>query len=377
MSKSKVLKGFKYRLCPTPEQEIVLRQHGGNARFLWNSMLALNQVEYQKSKTFVFFYDMAKKLPELKKVNFPFLAVSHSQSLQQVCKDLDSALKGCFRDGKGFPRFKRKGDGRDTFAIHQKFKVTKPRIYIPKIGWVAWVKHRPLQGKPKGITVSQDGDQWYVSVKCELQVSLPEPTAGMIEGVEGVDLGLKDFLVSSTGEHIPHPKHLHASERRLKRAQRSLSRKKKGSNNREKARRNVQRFHRKIRNQRQDFLHKLSHDLVKNHDGIAVEALNVKGMMANHCLAKAVGGSGWGEFRRQLEYKALWRGKHYVEVDRFYPSTQTCSECDSRKTGSEKLTLSDRIFECSECGIRKDRDENAATNIKREGQRILRERMAA
>lgn len=377
MSKSKVLKGFKFRLRPTPEQEAVLRQNGGNARFLWNSMLAINQIEYKKTGKFVFYTAMAKKLPQMKKVNFPFLAVSHSQSLQQVCKDLDNALRGCFRDGKGFPRFKRKGDGSDSFTIHQKFKTTKQRIYIPKIGWVDWIKHRPLEGKPKGITVSQDGDQWYVSVKCEVLVASPKPTPEMVEGVVGVDLGLKDFLVSSTGEHITHPKHLRASERRLKQAQRSLSRKKKGSNNRQKARRKVQRLHRQIRNQRQDFLHKLSHALVKNHDGIAVEGLNVKGMMQNHCLAKAVGSSGWGEFRRQLAYKAAWQGKHYVEVDRFYPSTQTCSECDTRKTGEEKLALSDRTFECSECGMVKDRDENAAVNIKHEGQRILRERLSA
>ena len=375
MSKSKVLKGFKFRLCPTPEEEAVLSQHGGNARFLWNSMLALNQLEYKKSKTFVFYTAMAKMLPKMKQENFPFLRESHSQSLQQVCKDLDHALRGCFRDGKGFPRFKRKGDARDSFTIHQKFKIRRERIYIPKIGWVEWVKHRALQGKPKGITISQDGDQWYVSVKCELQVELPEPTPEMVEGVEGVDLGLKDFLVSSTGEHVGHPKHLQASERRLKRAQRALSRKKKGSSNRQKAKRKVQRIHRQIRRQRQNFLHKLSHDLVKNHDGIAVEGLNVKGMMANHCLAKAVGSSGWGEFRRQLEYKATWQGKHYVEVERFYPSTQTCSECGHRKTGEEKLRLSDRIFECAECGFVKDRDENAAVNIKREGQRVLRERL--
>lgn len=373
MSRSETrFKGFRFRLAPSPEQEARLRQHGGNARFVWNHMLALNMVQYEEDNTFIWAAKMSAKLPGLKKI-YPFLAASSAQALQQVCHNLDRALRdACDKTlSKQFPRFKRKGSISDSFSNPQNFRIESGRVKVPKLGWVPWVKHRPLQGRPKSVTVSQDGDHWYASVLCEVLCEVPRPLS---DDIIGGDLGLTDFLVTSDGVHHEHPKHLQKLERKLKRAQRSHSRKKKGSSSRRKARKRLARLHRRIRNQRLDFLHKLSHDLIKNHDGVAVENLNVKGMMANHCLAKAIGASGWGEFTRQLEYKAHWYGKHYVEIGRFFPSSKACSGCGCVK---DKLGLGERVYRCEHCGLELGRDHNAALNIREEGRALLRARLAA
>ncbi len=363
-----IYKGLRYRIYPTAAQDEVLRQHGGNTRFLWNQMLALNQIEHRKMGKFVFSSAMHKLLPEMKRKRFPFLKVSHSQSLQQVCKNLDAALKGCFQDGKGFPQFKRKDDANDSFTIHQRWKHRRGALKIPKVGWVRWVKHRPLEGIPKSITVSQDGDRWYVSIKCEVHIKR-KPRKNHAElDIVGVDVGLKDLATCSNGYVEPNPRHLRNIENALKRAQREVSRKKKGSNNRKKAVLRLRRVYRKLRFARRDTLDKLSHRLVKNHDAASLEDLNIAGMMKNHCLARAIADVGWGELRRQLEYKADWSHKHVVFVDRFFPSSKRCSACHEVK---RSLTLSERVYHCAACGFEADRDLNAAVNIEQEGRRTL------
>lgn len=361
-------KGLKFKLYPTPEQEALLRQHGGNARFLWNSLLALNQIEYKKTGKFVFSSAMQKRLPKMKRENFPFLKESHSQSLQQVCKNLDKALRDCFSGGKGFPKFKRKSDGSDSFTIHQRWKHRPGAVKIPKIGWVRWVKHRPLEGIPKSITVSQDGEHWYVSVKCEVHVKRKQSKNHAELSVVGVDLGIKDLAICSDGHVEKNPRHLRKAERKLRKAHRSLSRKKKGSNNRKKAVARLQRAYRGVRHARRDVLDKLSHHLVKSHDVTVLEDLNVKGMVKNRKLSKAISDVGWGELRRQVEYKADWQQKRAVFVDRFFPSSKRCSECHEVK---QDLTLSDRTYHCDACGFEVDRDMNGAFNLEQEVRRIL------
>jgi len=363
----KIRRAYKFRLCPTKEQVSALRQHGGNARFLWNVLLRLNQDKYESEEKFVFAYDMVTSLPQLKKEH-DFLQLSFSQSLQQVARQLDRALKDCFNKTKHFPVFKKKGRQNDSFTVPQKFRIGKHYVFIPKIGEVDWVKHRPIKGKIKHLTITQDGEQWYCSVNVELKCK--EKSVSTNSDVVGIDVGLKTFATMSDGSVIENPKILRKHEKRLATAQRRLSRKQKGSRNRYKQRNKVQRLHRKARNVRRDFQHKATAHMIAKYVGFAMEDLNIKGILSNHCLSKAVSDCGWFEFKRQLRYKSEWSGKPLVEIGRFEPSSKTCSDCGWI---DKNLTLKDREFVCLECGQVMDRDLNAAVNIKNIGLKILRD----
>jgi putative transposase len=351
-----IQKGFKYRLYPTEEQEKLLRQHGGNTRFLWNLFLEQNIQEYKQNKKFLWYYDLANSLLKLKEEH-EFLKYSYSQSLQQVAKHLDKALKDFLKQkDRGFPTFKKKNLMKDSFTCPQHWKIKYGYVYIPKIGEVRWVKHRSLQGKPKKITISQEGKQWYCSVLCEYEKKeKPKSTNNLV----GIDLGLKHFATLSNGKIIENIRTLKKYEKKLKREQRRLSRKEKGSNNRYKQRLKIYNIHTKIKNTRKDFLHKTTYSIAKNYDGIVLEYLHVKGMMSNHNLAQSISDVSWSEFRRQLEYKCKWKNKHFVVIDRFKPTTKVCSECGC----IQEMKLSDRVFECKDCGLILDRDYNAAINI--------------
>jgi len=351
-----IQKGFKFRLKPTKKQKHLLLQHGGNTRFIWNAFLQQNIEYYKQEKKFIFFHDLANSLPELKQ-EYDFLQLSYSQSLQQVAKQFDKALKDSYKTEKGFPSFKRKMLLTDSFTIPQNWKLKQGYVVIPKIGKVKWVKHRPLQGKPKHITISQDGNNWYCSVLCEYEVEKQEKK---MDNIVGIDVGLKEFAVFSDGRIIPNIKILKKYEKQLAKAQRRLSRKQKGSKNRFKQRMKVRNIHTKIRNTRQDFLHKTSNLIAKNYDGIVLEDLNVKGMMKNHKLAKSISDVSWSEFKRQLKYKCRWNFKHFFEIGRFTPTTKVCSECGC----IQDMPLNKRIFNCPDCGISIDRDLNASINIK-------------
>jgi len=214
----KIQKGFKFRIYPTEEQRVMLLQQGGNARFLWNYLLKNNTDYYKETKKFKFFYEMSMSIPKLKK-EFDFLNLSFSQSLQTVARQLDRALRDSFRSNRGFPKFKKKKDN-DSFTCPQGWKLKKGFVHIPKIGEVRWIKHRSLQGKPKHITVSQDGNRWYCSVICEFEVQEKEKKAN---NLVGVDLGLNAFATLSDGTIITNPKHMKRYEEKLVREQRRLS----------------------------------------------------------------------------------------------------------------------------------------------------------
>ena len=355
-------KGFKFRIYPTKEQEISLLQCGGNARFLWNYVLELNKTFYKETKKFKFYHELASLLPELKK-EFPFLKLSYSQSLQTVLRNFEKSLKESFKK-KGFPRFKKKLLLNDSFAYPQGWRFNKGFVKIPKIGEVRWRKHRNLQGKPKKITVSQDGSNWYCSVLCEIKTPEQEKKT---ENLVGCDVGLKNFLILSDGKVIPNPRYLNQYRDKLTKAQRKLSRKQKGSRNRFKQRLKVRKLHNKIRDIRKDFLHKLSNLIAKDYDGIVVEDLNIKGMVKNPKLARSISDVSWSEFFRQLKYKCKWFFKHFIKIDRWYPSSKTCSSCGS----IQEMPLSKRTFNCPDCGILIDRDLNASINIKNLGLHTL------
>lgn len=354
-----IQRGYKYRILPTKEQEESLLQCGGNARFLWNYVLKTNQDYYKETGKFKFYHELAVSLPKLKE-EYPFLKESFSQSLQMVLRQFDKALKDSFKKKKGFPSFKKKMLLNDSFTCPQKWRLEKGFVFIPKIGEVKWIKHRAMKGKPKSITISQDGDKWYCSVLCEY--TIPDK-AKECDNIVGCDVGLKEFAILSDGTVISNPRHTKKYENKLAKEQRKLSKKQKGSKNRFKQRLKVRKIHNKIRDIRKDFLHKTSNSIAKNYDGIFVEDLNIKGMMKNHCLAKSIGDVSWSEFNRQLEYKCKWSFKYYLKIDRFFPSSKTCSNCGY----VQEMPLSKRIFDCPNCGISIDRDLNASLNIRNIG----------
>jgi putative transposase len=274
--------------------------------------------------------------------------------LQAKLEDLQDAYQKFFKRRGGYPRFKsRKHEQKIRYP--QGFKIDKVtgRVYLPKIGWVKAIFHRPLEGTMKSITVSKTkSGKYFISVLCEIEKS-NQPHG---KGVVGVDLGLKHFAILSTGEKIDTPQYLRRAEWKLKFLQRRLSRKKKGSANREKARIRIARQHEKIANQRKDFLDRVSFKLARDYHTIKLENLNVLGMVKNHRLAKSIQDSGWGLFGEMLGYKAA----NLEKIDRFYPSSKMCSTCGYK---NETLQLQHRFWKCPQCGTEHDRDINAAQNI--------------
>jgi putative transposase len=361
-----VHKGFKFRIYPNKEQESLLAQQAGNTRFVWNKLLESNIKTYKETEKFQFSYKMIMSLPKLKE-EFEFLKISVAQSLQQVGRQLDLALKDNFKKTKGFPKFKKKGN-RDSFTIPQRFSIHKKSVKLPKIGKVKWIKHRKIQGKPKFLTVSRDGDQWFCSVTCEVNIKDLQYSQSF-ENIVGIDVGLKTFASLSDETIVKNPRHLNKHTKKLVKEQRRLSRKQKGSNNRKKQIKKVQRVHRKIGNTRNDFLHKTTSDMIAKYSGVALEDLNIKGMMKNHKLARSISDVGWCTFMRMLEYKSSWHKKHFVKVDRWFASSKICNKCGNKKV---ELTLKDRIYVCEVCGNVVDRDYNGSTNIRDEGIRVLK-----
>ena len=359
----KILKAYKYRLKPTCEQERKLLRHGGSCRFLWNNLLADNQQYYKSTGKFKFYHEMAISLPTLKQ-QYPFLTDVFSQSLQQVCRHFDRALKDSFKKEKGFPKFKCKHKFNDSWTVPQKFRLTKKYVFIPKIGEVRWKRHRFHQGKVKYITISQEGSHWYCSVTCEIEKNIPEKQD---KNIVGIDLGLRSFAILSDGTSVPSSKYFKKSQDKLAKLQRQHSKKQKRSKNKLKLTRKIQDCHRHIRNQRKDFLHKLSHDMINKYDGFCLEDLSVEDMLKDKHIACSVGDASFREFSRQLEYKSNWNGKHFVKIDRWFPSTKTCSECGN----VQYVERSAKVYKCRKCGLSIDRDFNASLNILSEGLREL------
>lgn len=344
---------FRYRLYPTVEQEQTLAVQFGHARFAYNWGLATRKAYYAEQGKGLDFYTLKRMLTQLKRMpSFEWLNKCHSQVLQAKIEDLDKAYRNFFAGKGGYPRFKKARD-EQTIRYPQKVKFRDNRIYLPKLGWVKAVFHREIAGTVNSVTVTKTkSGLYFVSVQCTLEAT-PRLHG---EGVVGVDLGLKHFAVLSTGEKVEHPQYLRQSEEQLRRLQRKLSRKVKGSANWEKARLRLARKAEQVANQRGDFLHKLSNRLATTYHTVRIENLNVAGMLRNHALAKSISDSGWRTFRRMLEYKAA----ACERIDRFYPSSKTCSRCGYV---NQKLQLHHRFWTCPTCQTEHDRDINAAVNI--------------
>ena len=373
------LKAYKFRIYPTEEQEIFFAKTFGCVRKVYNLMLNDRKKAYEEVKN-----DPSKKMtfptPAKYKKEFPFLKEVDSLALANAQLHLDKAYKNFFRDKSvGFPRFKSKKNPVQSYTTNNQngtvALIDSKFIKIPKLKSLVRIKlHRQPKGMIKSATISRHSSgKYYISLLCKEEISeLPKTNSAI-----GIDLGITDFAILSDGQKIDNHKFTSKMEKKLKREQRKLSRrallaKQKGINlfeakNYQKQKRKVARLHEKVMNQRTDFLNKLSTEIIKNHDIICIEDLNVKGMLRNHKLARSISDVSWSSFVAKLQYKADWYGREIIKVDTWFPSSQICSEC-GHKDGKKSLDI--REWTCPICHTHHDRDINASINILTEGLRI-------
>ena len=349
----------KYKIKPTKEQEVLIEKHLWCCRFVWNKYLGERKKAYEEQWKSLSYYDNAKSLTHLKK-ELTWLKEVNAQSLQATLKNLSSAYDRFFKQTSKFPRFKSKRNPKNWFHIPQCVKLRGKRLIIPKFQeWIKVILHRPLLWNIRNATITKDNTWYYVAITCENTIDkLPKTSKNV-----GIDLWLKDFCITSDGEKVANPKFLRAMEDKLVKIQSYYSRHKG-----KRTLRKLQRLHSKIANHRKDFLHKVSTKLIHENQVICLEDLNVKGMMQNHKLAKAIGDVSWGMFVDFLTYKAEWYGRALIKIDRYFPSSKTCNCCGDVK---DELKLSERIYHCDSCWATLDRDINAAKNILKQGLKQL------
>ena len=369
-----MLKAIKIRIYPSAEQVDFINKQLGCCRFVYNNCLAFRKDSYQNEHVSVSSSSAVKHITSLKKDN-EWLKDVHSKVLQQSVRDMNQAYDNFFKLHRGFPKFKSKHDNRQScrFPKDAFIGVRGNRIDLIKVLKDIHFKcsrndERYLnrnQDKVKSITLSKEPNgKFYLSVLIDKPLRQVPQSSSMV----GLDLGIKDFAVTSDGQVIENFHFKKNEESRLKRLQRQISKKVVGSKNREKARLRFAKLNEKIRNRKLNFLHDVTNHLIDENQVIVMEDLNVKGMVRNHKLAESISEVNWGEFRRILTYKAAWHGRQLVFIDRFYPSSKRCNHCGYINKG---LTLKDRQWVCPECGSLIDRDYNAALNILEEGERII------
>ena len=377
----KQLRGFKYRFYPTDSQRLELAQTFGCARFVYNWALALRTQSYYQDnvsptgdvnctvnprRRALSYTDTSNALTKLKKdPDKPWLKAVSSVPLQQGLRHLNKAFINFFAGRNKYPKFKKKNNRQSAHYAQNAFKWQDGKLTLAKMSQplkIRWSRY--FTGQPKSVTISKDpSNRYFVSFLVESELEQWKKTEGRI----GVDLGVKDVMVTSTGFASGNPKHYQKYQARLKTLQRRLAKKKKGSHNRYKARVKVAKLHAKIADCRKDFLHKLTTQLVRENQAIYTETLAVKNMMANHKLAKAIADCGWGEALRQFQYKCKWHDRTVVAIDRWFPSSKRCHPCGHILN---KLPLDIREWTCPSCNHLNLRDKNAALNILAVGQTV-------
>ena len=364
-----IQKAYKFRFYPDAAQAEQLKREFGCARFVWNQGLIRREYAFQQwGVSLSSAYDISSQITGLKKLeSHEWLKEATAGALQQKLIDQDKAFDNFFKGRASFPKFKKKSHAQSIrYQMDQRCVLNNYRagelLKLPKLGELKIKWSQIPGGVPKMVTVSKSASgKYFVGFMCEVEQDLKPMTGKVI----GIDVGIKDVVVTSDGLHSGAPRFTYKYQRKLRKAQRVLSRKKKGSNGWNKQRIVVAKIHEKISNSRKDFLHKLTTKLVSENDVICVEDLNVKGMLKNRCLSKAVADVGIFELNRQIEYKSQWYGKQVVKISRWEPTTKKCSSCGH----IQPMKLSQRVFDCECCSVSIDRDHNAAINIKTAGER--------
>ena len=354
-------KTFQYRLYPTKKQLTLLENTLEQCRLMYNHLLEMRKQSWEVEKKGLSIYDQMRTFPILKQ-RIPDLNAVHSQVLQDIARRIELAYLSFFRRVKrgekpGYPRFH--GRGRYTsFTYPQKgFRIGEASVSLSKIGKIQAVIHRPIEGTVKTCTVKRTTTgKWFVSFSCEVEKKTLPPLKNFV----GIDAGVISFVTLSDGTHVANPRFFKSEEKALAKANRGMSKHEKGTRDRRRKRKAVARVHERIANRRKDFAHKLSHKIVKEFGGIAVEDLNINNMQQDNftCLNKSIADAAWNSFSNMLAYKAECAGRTFVRVNPAYTS-QTCSRCGYR----QKLKLSNRHYKCPCCELSLDRDENAALNI--------------
>lgn len=360
-----MIKTYRCQAYLTDDQKDMAHQFFGIARFVYNWGLENKMKHYEQTEKSLSCFDLINRLPELK-IEHKWLADAPAQALQMQLRNLDNAFMAFFHKQARFPRFKSRKNLSQSLQFPQQVYLIGDNGYIklPKIGETKICGLRSFTGKIKTTILSKSPTgRFYISILVDDGQDLPLKPIPTETTTLGIDLGVKDLVVLSNGQKIPNPRHLKSSERRLAVKQRQLSHKKLGSKNRSDARLAVAKVHERIKHRRSDYLHKISHKIVRESQAtlIGLEDLNISGMLKNHKLAKAIGDCAWRQLVQQLTYKSDWYGINLVKIGRFEPSSKLCSECG---TINQELTLSDRQWSCV-CGTTHDRDINAAQNIKR------------
>lgn len=373
---NQIIKSYKLRIYPTKSQIKQIEKTFGCCRFIYNYFLAKSIKDYKETGKSNTFYQNSKLIPELKRSDETrWLSEVDSTALQQSVRNLGSAYDNFFRRVKegqtpGFPKFKKKNNARQSYQTiythSTDFKLNSKSIMIRKIGYIKYRGSLDIKGRPVHSTVSRTGcNKYYMSICCkDVEIEEFDKTGSVV----GIDLGIKDFAVTSNSDKVANPKFLVKSTKKLRRLQRQLSRKQKRSNNRNKARILLAKQYEKVSNQRNDFLQKLSTEMVKNHDIICLEDLQVKNMVKNHNLARSISDASWSKFVEFLAYKCSWYGKELVKIDKFFPSSQLCSCCGFKNPDIKNLDV--RKWTCPNCQTKHDRDINAAKNILNEGLKL-------
>jgi len=361
-----MLKSYKYKIKPDEEQKVLLNKHFGAIRFSYNYFLNERKVEYETNKQTLNYNDNSAALTKLKKQEeFKWLKEINSQSLQHSLKGLDDAYNSFFKKRTGFPKFKSKHN-KNSFKVLQCVRVIDSKLIIPKFkDPIKIIQDRKFKGEIRQCTLSKTTtNEFFVSILVETDHKKFEKTRKLI----GIDLGIKDFVITSDGFKYKNNRYTKTYAKKLKENQQHLSRKVKGSNRYNKQKLKVATIHKKITNSRIDNLHKVSTELIKKYDTIFLEDLNIKGMIKNHKLAKHISDASWSKFISMLEYKALWNDKEIIKIDRFFPSSKQCNSCGYI---NQNLKLDIREWTCPSCKTKLDRDLNASKNILKEGIKII------
>ena len=368
-------KAYKFRIYPNAEQEAKIRKTLGCSRYVYNHFLARRVAVYEESAETLGYVACCAELTKLKQ-ELDWLYEADNTALQSSLRDLDNAYKNFFRRIKsgggnpGYPRFKSKKDNRQSYrAVNNgnTVAVLDCHVKLPKLGLVKAAISKQIQGRVLNATVSRNpSGKYFVSICCtDVDIKPLKRTGKDV----GLDAGIRNLISQSDGIQLPNQRYFKQSENKLARAQRSMSRKTIGSKNRNRARIKVARLHEKIANQRKDYLHKITTELVRDYDIISAETLDITAMAQTGYLAKMIYDASWGELQRQLSYKCEWYGKQFVKIGSAYPSSNICSECGYLL--DEHIKLSKRKWVCPQCGAAHDRDLNAAKNIHVEGKRLL------